>query len=82
MVYIVAFVAAIALAGDLTSDSPKDLIRLWPVLLGAIAIAYLGTTSIIARFGNATGSIYFLPTVAHAAMILVLVIVVAFGLWR
>ena len=79
MVYLVAVLTVIALVGDMSFGDPNDWKRLWPIPLAAIGISYLGTASVIARFGNATGSVYFLPTVVHAAVILVLAIAVAFG---
>ena len=69
-----AMFLAIALVGGL-ADSP-DSLQLWCLPFAGAGTAIFVTWAVMGRFGNAGGSIYFAPTVIHAAMLMVLVVFV------
>ena len=71
-----------ALLGDIDVSAPAQLVRFWPVPVIAFGLSVFVTFSAIWRFGDATGTIYFIPTVLHVALILVAVIFTVSELWH
>jgi hypothetical protein len=72
--YLAAFTIFALPHGAAGVGSAADLVRLWPMVVGAIAIATFGTLAPMARFGAVGGSIFVLPTALHVFTL------VAFGI--
>jgi hypothetical protein len=73
-VYFLLGLAAVLLL-TIIGETFEPSLWLLPFAMGAFGA--LITLYAIARFGNAGGSIYFVPTVIHGTMLLVL----AYALW-
>ena len=69
MVYLAAFAAMLEYVSHLDNAVVLSLPHLWIFPLGAVGIAVLGTLAPIARYGNAGGSIYVLPTILHVVVL-------------
>jgi hypothetical protein len=72
LVYFAAFLAVAFLAGGLAAH-PESL-RVWSLPFAGAGLGAFFTWVTIARFGNAGGSIYFLPTVGHVTFLVILAI--------
>ncbi len=73
LVYLIAFGAMLAYTGAFGPGWDQRLFELWPLALGAVVMAILGTLVPIARFGAAGGSIFFVPTTIHAFILIAMV---------
>jgi hypothetical protein len=69
--FLAVSVMIFSFAGPVGFATPYPT-RLWVLPVGVILISVLGTLSVMYRFGDAGGSIYFLPTVLHAGMLITL----------
>jgi hypothetical protein len=81
-VYVLAVLAAGFVLGELDVSSIDKILAMWPIPVAALGISAFGTLIMIWRFGDQTGSIYFLPTVMHVFLLLVGVIGILSELWR
>lgn len=71
--YLFALSGAVLAIGGLNVTSWEFLVsRAWIILPATVFLAVLGTQGLMWRFGHLFGSKYFIPTVAHAAVILLL----------
>ena len=76
--YLAAFTALLSWAGEFEVGVWATLRELWPVFVGALALGPFVTLAIIARFGDATGSVYFLPTAIHCFLLVCLLVAILF----
>lgn len=75
VIYLFALSGAVFAIGGLNVTSWEFLVsRAWIILPAAVLLAVLGTQGLMWRFGHLFESKYFLPTVAHTAVILILTI--------
>ncbi len=72
LIYLIAFGAMLAYMGAFRAGLDQRLLEFWPLALGAVAMAVLGTLAPIARFGAAGGSIFVMPTAIHAFVLIAL----------
>jgi hypothetical protein len=77
--YSLVLIVSVVAFGKWDIDSVAAVIALSPLIAVGGAIAALGTLAAMARFGNAGGSIYAAPTAVHVMVLLVIVVVFAFG---
>ena len=76
LVYVLALSFCVAYASQFDLHAALNVQRVWLLPVGAVVLAVLGTLAPIARFGNAGGSIYALPTAIHLFLLLSLAIVI------
>ena len=81
LVYIFAFLTAGFAVGYLDVSSSDAILAMWPIPLAALGLSAFVTLGTIWRYGDDTGSIYFLPTVIHGALLLIGVIHALSELW-
>jgi len=74
VVYLIAGTALFYWAGGFETRPWPEVFSLWPAVLGVTAIGPLITLVVMARWGDITGSIYFLPTVIHCFFVITLVV--------
>ena len=68
--YFATFLAVAFFAGGLAQDLTS--LRLWSLPFMGAGMGLFVTAAAIARFGNAGGSIFFVPTVLHVTLLLIL----------
>jgi len=77
VVYVLAFLAVLVAIDGTDALTLNYLLHVWPLWLGALAMAALGTLALIARFGAAGGSLYVLPTAVHVTVLVVMAFAIA-----
>ena len=74
VLYMATFWIILTTTGELRGNTFASMLQFWPLGVGAIVMAVLGTLCAMARFGDNGCSIYFSPTVVHLAVLAVMLV--------
>ncbi len=82
LVYTIAIITVGSLLGYIDLTSLERVTTLWPVPLVALGFSAIVTLASMWQPGDTSGSIYFIPTVTHVALLLMGVILTVSELWH